>query len=192
MQSRWVNNLYISAAASAGLVMSTAAFATDWHTDPVQSSLTFTAIQQRAEFQGEFETFSANIHFDPANPETGRIKATIKLASVETQNDERDDYLVLAEWLDVPQWPDSTYQATRIEADGDDWIATGELTLKGVTLPVDLRFSFTEDGAGATFVGTASLKRMDFNVGTGGWMDTRWVGDPVKIMVNLRLTRSNN
>ena len=171
--------------------MSTAAFATDWHTDPAQSSLTFTAIQQRAEFQGEFERFSADIHFDPASPETGSIKATIELASVETQNDERDDYLVLPEWLDVPQWPDSTYRATDIKADGDGFLAAGELTLKGVTLPVDLRFSFTEDSAGAAFVGTAGLKRMDFNVGTGGWTDTRWVGDPVKIMVNLRLTRTN-
>lgn len=172
--------------------MSTAAVATDWHTDPAQSSLTFTAIQQRAEFQGEFERFSADIHFDPANPETGSIKATIELASVETQNDERDDYLVLAEWLDVPQWPVSTYQATRIKADGNDWITMGELTLKGITLPVELRFSFTEDNAGAAFMGTASLQRMDFNVGTGGWTDTRWVGDPVKIMVNLRLIRTNN
>jgi polyisoprenoid-binding protein YceI len=186
--NRYLLTVYISLC----LLISSAGFAGEWQLDPERSRLTFTARQQLADFQGEFSTFTAQIEFDPAQAEAGRINAVIDLASVETQNTERDDYLVLPEWLDVPQWPASTYAADTIRAagNGTSWIADGKLTLKGVTLPVELLFTFTEDSEGAELIGTANLNRMDFNVGTGGWTDTRWVGNPVTINVELRLLGS--
>jgi polyisoprenoid-binding protein YceI len=170
-----------------GLLLVGPALAADWGADPEQSSLAFTARQQDADFQGEFEAFTANISFDPATPDDTRISAVIQLGSVETQNNDRDTTLATPEWFDLVNWPESTYTATSATAANDGWIAAGELALKGVTLPVELAFQFTEDDEGASFTGTAVLRRLDFNVGTGDWTDTRWVGNEVKVDVDLRL-----
>ncbi|MDH3639817.1 MAG: YceI family protein [Gammaproteobacteria bacterium] len=179
----------------AGLVAAAGARATEWQLVPDQSRLSFTAIQQKAEFEGIFKDFSADIVFDPAQPEAGSINAVILLASVDTQYGERDGYLVDPDWFFVERWPEATYVADSVRVDeageADTWIAAGELTIRDVTLPVELRFRFTEDSDGAAFVGTAGLSRLDFNVGNVmGWDDTRWVGDPVKVKVELRLQES--
>ncbi len=175
----------------ASLAAVTPAQATQWQLVPEQSRLGFTAIQQKAEFEGVFKEFSANIVFDPANPADGRLAATIKLGSVDTQYAERDGYLVDPDWFFIERWPEATYRADSIRS-GDDgtWVAAGELTIRDVTLPVELTFAFTEDSDGARFSGTAKLSRLDFNVGNvNGWDDTRWVGDPVTVKVELRLQK---
>ncbi len=87
-------------------------------------------------------------------------------------------------------WPESTYTATSAAAADDGWVAAGELSLKGITLPVELAFQFAEDGESASFTGTADLKRLDFNVGTGDWTDTRWVGNEVRVKVDLVLIKN--
>ena len=70
--------------------------ATDFKLEPTGSSLKFTAIQQGAKFESSFERFTAVVHFDPAQPGTGRIEARIDLGSVDTGNPERDEVLKTA------------------------------------------------------------------------------------------------
>jgi polyisoprenoid-binding protein YceI len=68
------------------------------------------------------------------------------------------------------------------------FVAHGNLTLKGTTKPIDLTFSFDQQGDTATFDGTMAVNRFDFNVGAG-WNDTYMVGKDVEVQVRLDLTR---
>ena len=106
--------------------------------EPAGSSLKFTAIQQGAKFESRFETFTARVQFDPAQPETGRITARIDLGSVDTGNPERDEVLKTADWFSLSQWPEASFTAERIVRAADGYAASGTLTLRGVTRPVTL------------------------------------------------------
>ena len=157
--------------------------------EPGGSFLKFTAVQQGAKFESHFETFTARVQFDPAKPETGRILARIKLASVDTGNPERDEILKTADWFGVGQWPEATFVANRIVRGPDGYAANGTLALRGVSRPVTLRFRWTPatDGKPARLNGGASVERLAFGVGQGDWTDTAYVGNSVAIRVDIQL-----
>jgi polyisoprenoid-binding protein YceI len=200
VQRHSISDLYLSVRRAGKLVVAwflaaaaPTAFAADWQLDPAQSRLSFSATQQKAEFEGVFKEFTADIRFDPDNLDDFRIDAVIQLGSVDTQYRDRDQYIVEPEWFHVAKWPEAAYRAEKVRAADDGWVAEGTLTLKGVTLPVELAFQFAEDESGyaATFTGTAALNRLDFQVGTKDWADTSWVGNRVGVSVDLTLRNKN-
>lgn len=157
--------------------------------EPSGSSLRFTAVQQGAKFESRFETFTAQVQFDPARPETGRILARIELASVDTGNPERDEILNTPDWFGVSQWPEATFAANKIVRATDGYSANGTLALRGVSRPVTLSFRWTPSAGGkpARLTGSAAVERLAFGVGQGDWQDTAYVGDAVAIQVDIRL-----
>ena len=173
------------------MLLANSSIATEWLVDTDRSRLSFNATQQQAEFEGVFKEFSATIKFDPEDLDNSSIAAVVEMSSVDTQYKERDDYIVMPEWFHIAKWPSANYQANEIYAEGDGWVANGELTLKGITLPVELAFQFIEDKTDNTakFVGRARLNRLDFQVGTGDWTDTQWIGNPVNVLVDLQLSK---
>ena len=162
------------------------AVAEQWQDGP-DSALRFSAVQQQAQFEGGFTRFSARIDFDPAAPAGGSIAADIDLGSVDTQYADRDEYLRGTEWFHIARWPQAQFRADTIRSAGEGFVASGELSLRGVKQPVDLAFTFEQTAAGARFIGSADLLRLDFGVGTGDWADTQWVANEVKVMVDLQL-----
>ncbi len=157
--------------------------------DPAGSSLRFTAIQQAAKFESRFEKFTAQVRFDPAEPEKGRIYSRIDLASVDTGNPERDEVLGTADWFSLGKWPEARFNAEQIVRSGEGYAASGTLTLRGVTRPVVLKFRWTPAAGSesARLVGSAALERLAFGVGQGEWQDTAYVGNPVTVEVDIRL-----
>ncbi len=157
--------------------------------EPSGSSLKFTAGQQGAKFESRFETFTAQIQFDPARPESGRILARIELASVDTGNPERDEILNTPDWFGVSQWPEATFAANKIVRATDGYSANGTLVLRGVSRPVTLSFRWTPAAGGkpARLTGSAAVDRLAFGVGQGDWQDTAYVGNAVAIQVDIRL-----
>jgi polyisoprenoid-binding protein YceI len=165
------------------------AHASEWTVAADTSTVTFVAEQQGGKFNGKFEMFTATIDFDPASPAAGSIKGVVVLESVDTRDYDRDASLVEADWFDTANHPEAVFESTSIEAGSDGmFIAHGNLTLKGKTKPVDLTFSFTQNGAAATFDGKLSINRFDYNVGAG-WNDTYMVGKDVEVSVKLTLSR---
>ena len=75
------------------ILATTPAQACDWLIVAGASRVGFVAEQQRAHFRGEFETFAAELRFDPVAYANGQIIGIVKTASVNTGNAERDDYL---------------------------------------------------------------------------------------------------
>jgi polyisoprenoid-binding protein YceI len=162
---------------------------TEYQLEPAGSSLTFTAVQQGAKFESRFDRFTARVRFDPAQPESGSIAARIDLGSVDTGNPERDEVLKGSDWFNPGRWPEAVFSAGRIVREGDAFRATGTLTLRDVTAPVDLRFRWTpaSAGKGPRLRGSATLERLAFGVGQGEWRDTSYVGNRVDVQVDIRL-----
>lgn len=165
--------------------------ATQWVMQPKQSTLTFQAVQAGAPFEGKFEKFDADIRFDPSDIAGSRFEVKIELASVNTQDRERDGIIKGPDLFAVEQYPLATYVAERFEhRGGAKFAAFGKLTLRGVTREVPIEFTFEINDTGAWLKGTGKLKRLDFGVGQGEWKDTSGVADEVLVKYALLLTKS--
>lgn len=167
----------------------------EWQILPDQSTLSFSGTQQGAGFDGKFLDFSGTIRLDPDHPETGTAQIRVQTASATTNSPDRDKYIVADSWFASDKFPAALYQIASFEKQADGhFVAHGKLTLRDVTLPLDLPFTLKmetdPDGKiTAHAEGTTSLHRLDYGVGQGEWKDTSMVGDAVTIKINLKAVR---
>jgi len=151
------------------------------------SRLQFTTSVDGEEFTGRFETFDASIRFDPADLAGSRFEVRISLNSARTDNEERDEALLGPEFFDSVAKPEAKYVATKfVKLKDGRWRADGTLTLRGVTKPVPLVFSWTP-GVQPILAGEAVVNRLDFGVGTGEWGDLELIPDRVVVKTRLVL-----
>jgi polyisoprenoid-binding protein YceI len=90
---------------------------------------------------GRFKDFDGVIVVDPDITKSS-VKITIKTASVDTDNSQRDNDLRTSEFLDVAKYPEMTFVSDKIEKRGDGYVAIGTFTLKGVSKKIELPFTF--------------------------------------------------
>src|SRR4030095_8915589 len=154
---------------------SVALAATQWTLQPRESKLTFVGTQARAEFEGAFERFTADIKFDPQDLAGSRFDVKIDTASANSRDSERDE----AHKRDDPF----------AGKGGNKFPASGKLTLRNVTREVPIEFTFEQKNGSAWLKGSAQLKRLDFGVGQGDWKDTENVGNDVKVNFVLLLKK---
>ena len=171
---------------AAGLAFSLNALAAEWQVVPETSSVGFVGTQQGTRFNGRFQTFTADINLDAANPTKGSIVGTVQVDSVNTRDHDRDSSLIDKDWFNAKQFPEAKFESQKIEKTADGYEAMGQLTLKGQTKPAIMKFTFTSSGSTAQFAGTMAINRFDFNVGEG-WNDTSWVAQDVAVEVKLDL-----
>jgi len=151
------------------------------------STLGFTSSFQGESFDGSFKTFEATIRYDAADLASSKFEVKVDLASVITGDNERDGALPDSEFFDVKKFPQATFVSTGFRQSGKDVIADGTLSLKGVSKPVSLAVTFTGKGAAATLDVATTLKRLDFNVGSGEYADTSTIAAEVKVKAHLEL-----
>lgn len=175
--------------ASAALLLCTcaSAAAADWTVQQADSSLDFAGTSQGERFEGTFTQFDAQIRFDPAALEQARFAVEVRLDSVDSRNTERDETLRGPDFFDVERQPVALYRATRFRAEGEGFVADGELTLNGVTRKVPLRFSWSGDAEGALLQGQADLDRLAFGIGDGDWADPEAIAHAVQVSTRLTL-----
>ena len=161
------------------------ASASEWDMQADSSSVRFIGVQEGSAFRGRFEDFFAMVSFDPASFDEGRIVGSVQVASVNSGDQERDSTLLDQEWFDPGTHPVSQFESDQIQKLEDGTFqAHGQLTLRGVTNPVTMDFSFETSDSGAQLSGSFEIRRLDFGV---GWPATNWVDDEVSVQVELDL-----
>lgn len=170
------------------LALATGAQAADWTVQPQESALRFIGSMQGESFEGRFQRFEAEIRFDPANLSAARFEVSVDLASADSANAERDEALRSPDFFNLAASPTARYSASRFRAEGAAFVAEGTLTLNGKTLPVPLTFQWTPSGEGAVLEGSATLDRLDFDVGAGDWADPGMIGHEVEVRTRLVLS----
>ncbi len=174
--------------ALASALAAPAVAATEWQTDP-KSSLGFSGEAQGEKFSGVFKRFNASIRFAPDALTASRFEVEIDLKSVDSQNSERDEMLADEAFFNSSAEPTASYFAEKFTPLEDGrFRAEGVLTLRGVSAPVPLDFTWSSDGSAATLEGEASLDRIAFNVGAGEWADAEAIAHPVNVRTKLVLT----
>jgi polyisoprenoid-binding protein YceI len=166
--------------------------ARDWTLDPAHSTLRFRATQQGEPFEGGFGRFNTTVAFDAAKPESIAIATEIDMASVSTENAERDSAIIMPEWFHIERFPKAQFRTLGCVArSASTYDCKAELTLRDKTQPLTFSFSWTEQTDGSTRLqASTKLNRLDYDVGGGDWADPESVGLDVEVLVDVRLTPS--
>lgn len=156
-----------------------------WAVDPGGSRLGFSSKYAGDAFTGLFRRWNADIAFDPAQLPASKIVVSVDMASVYTNDPDRDQTLPTGEWFDSKRFPRAVFTSTRITAAGPGrYTAAGTLNLKGVTRPATLNFGLKIVGDKAEANGAITLDRSQFGVGQGQFKS----GDAIPLAVNVAFT----
>lgn len=141
-----------------------------WDIDPVHSDISIIARHFGvSKVRGSFAEFSGEIT-TTENPLESSVTATIQAASIDTKQNDRDNHIRSADFLDVENHPTITFRSTGLRANGDEFELDGDLTIRGTTKPVTLALElsgFAADPYGGQRVGfsaTTSVSRKEFGV----------------------------
>jgi polyisoprenoid-binding protein YceI len=173
-------------AASLVAMMAAPAYAADYVQAP-GSTLVFASQYDGEVFTGSFPGFATKLSFDPATLAGASLDVTIPLAGAKSGNADRDSTLQGADFFDVTKFAQAHYTATKFRSlGGNQYAADGMLSLRGVSKPVTLAFTWTP-GAKPVLAGKATVKRLDFGIGSGDWADTGTLPDEVAISTRVLL-----
>jgi len=157
-----------------------------WAVDHAESRLGFLADQDGSEVEGWFESWTAEIRFDPEDLAASSIKVVIEMASVETGSSDQEFELRSEGLFAVEAYPTGRFETLEIVSTGDNaYEARGELTLRETTRAVTLPFTLVIDGDRAEAEGGLTIQRLDYGVGQGDWEDPSLVADPVEIFFEI-------
>ena len=99
-----------------------------WDIDPSHTRLGFAARHAMvATVRGGFEVFSGTIVIDHNNPTASSANVEIDATSIATGNEQRDQHLRGADFLDVENFPTITFTSTAAEEiDADTYKLVGD------------------------------------------------------------------
>ncbi|MEK7256257.1 MAG: YceI family protein [Bacteroidota bacterium] len=172
---------------------------TKWVIDPSHSEITFRVKHLMiTNVKGEFRKFNAEINAAGTDFTTASVRATIDAASIFTNEENRDTHLKSADFFDVENHPELTFEGTSFKnTGGDDYKLTGNLTIKGITNPVTFDVEFggiNKDPWGnekAGFSLTGKINRKDWGLNWNAALETGGVlvGEEVKIGAEVQFVK---
>jgi polyisoprenoid-binding protein YceI len=194
-------------AIAALLVSATSLFADTFVIDKTHSEATFQVRHMMSKVSGKFDDFTGKMNLDRAKPSNSSVEFTIKTASVDTGNADRDKHLQTADFFDAEKNPEITFKSTSIAPAKktsrgivlkDVYDVTGDLTMRGVTkrvtIPVEFN-GFGKDPWGnerAGFSLTTTVNRKDYGINWNKALDNGGflLSDDVTINVNLEAQKA--
>jgi polyisoprenoid-binding protein YceI len=140
--------------------------------DASHSQIGFTARHAMVtKVRGAFNEFAGSGVIDEETPSNSKLEVTIQSASIDTRNADRDAHLKSNDFFAMEEFPTITFVSTKVEKTGAATVdVTGDLTIKGVSLPVTIPFEVTGtaiDPWGNTrvgFEGKTTINRKDWGV----------------------------
>jgi polyisoprenoid-binding protein YceI len=120
--------------------------------------------------RGKFTDYAGEVEVEGDDPTTARATFTIKTASIDTDNEQRDAHLRSGDFFDAETYPEMTFVSRSVTKAGDAYQVAGDLTIRGVTKPVELTVAVENkfvDPWGNERVGvsaTGSINRTDWGL----------------------------
>lgn len=110
-----------------------------WSIDPVWSALEFEVKKVGLiPIKGRIPGFTGTIR----GGERPAIEGTVDVSSITTFDETRDNHLQSPDFFDAQRFPELRFESREVAVSGDELVVRGDLTIKGVTKPVELRGTF--------------------------------------------------
>ena len=171
----------------------------EYKVDPAHSTIGFAVRHYEINWvDGRFKDFEGTIRYDDKDVTKSSVEFIAKATSIDTGVEARDKHLRTADFFEVEKYPTLSFKSTRVERKGNDsYVLHGDLTMKGVTKPVQLPFRVAgaiKDPRGSTRFGVEAqtkVNRRDFGINFGGPMAGGGlsIGDEVNITLNLEVVQ---
>ena len=172
-----------------------------WEIDPARSSLTFNlrhiVVQQ---IRGRFERWGGTLFIDSHQPWLSSVQIWVDLASITTDDPERDAHVRSSEFLDVARFPRAEFRSTNVALPDGQVVVEGLLSMHGVVHDVEIRADVEvgetiadSDGRERTFyTARGVIDRQSFGLHWNQDLDVGGivVGDEVEITAKVEVLRS--
>ncbi len=172
---------------------------TKWLIDPAHSEIRFKVKHMMiTTVTGSFKEFSAEAETQGEDFSNGRFSFNAASKSIYTNNEQRDNHLKSADFFDVEKFSSLSFQSTAFEkVDEDNFLLSGNLTIKNITKPIKLNVEFGgigKDPWGNVKVGfslNGKINRKEWNLNWnaalegGGWL----VSDEVRISCEVQFVK---
>ena len=180
---------------------STPAATTTWKLDPAHSHAEFKVKHMMiSNVKGSFSGLTGDLTEHLTDASLSFIEASIDVATVSTNDAQRDGHLKSADFFDAEKYPTMSFKSTQVKPDGDGgYKVTGDFTLHGVTKQV----TFSVDGPSApgkdpwgnTRIGltaTTKINRKEFGLNWNAALETGGilVGEEVHITVEAEFIKA--
>ena len=168
--------------------------------DPAHTRIGFVARHAMVtKVRGAFNEFDGTATLDGANPANSSAQVTISTASIDTRNAQRDGHLRSNDFLAMDEYPQITFVSTGArQVDDSTFELTGDLTIKGVTNPITIPFSFegaAKDPFGnlrVGFEGAVTINRKDYGITWNAALETGGVLVSDKVTLEFELSLVKN
>jgi polyisoprenoid-binding protein YceI len=167
-----------------------------WQLDPMHTQVEFSAKHfGMMTVRGHFREVTTSGQVDPTNLAASSLEVTIDVASLTTNNPQRDNDLRSSYFLELDKHPTITFRSTSIEPAGQDrYKLTGDLTIKGITKPITLdvqQYGEINDprmGHRIAYSAEGQINRKDFGMEFDMLADNRLVvSHEIKLFVETEL-----
>lgn len=172
--------------------------ATRWQIDPAHSNIEFGVRHLMiSTVKGRFGEVAGTVTVDPDDPNSVGVDVTLKTASIDTRQEQRDAHLRSPDFFDAEKWPVVTFSGKRVEGNTDrKFRLFGDLTIRDVTREIVL--DVTKEGEGTdpwgnlrtAFSAQTKLDRRDFGLTYNQVLEAGGVvvGDEIRISIDVELT----
>jgi polyisoprenoid-binding protein YceI len=168
---------------------------TSWELDSMHSKLGFSITHLMvSEVEGSFKMTEAIITASKEDFSDAKVSMTADVNSVDTDNADRDEHLKKADFLDAAKFPTITFKSTSFKkVDEKNYQVKGDLTLHGVTKPIELNARVNlgtnpmSKKSIAGFKITGTIKRSDF--GVSAETPSAMLSDEVAIVANAEFAK---
>jgi polyisoprenoid-binding protein YceI len=166
-----------------------------WQLDPVHSAVEFEVAYLAGTFKGRFRELTAQLGVDGGQT---RLEGTAKVSSVDVKDETLSAHLQSPDFFDAERHPELRFAADGIDLGGTEVATRGELTIKGVTQPVDVAGTISSpiaDPYGNERIGlqlTAAVDRTAFGVDWNAPLPSgeTALADEVRIVTDLQFVKS--
>ena len=151
-----------------------------WRLDQSSSSIEFVARARLGDVEGQFHdwSFTGSV---PQNLAQARGQISVDVASIDTRNQRRDDHLRNPDFFEVERFPTAVFSVQNVEIDQDLVYVTGQMQIKGKTLPVEVELERSETANRLELRGAMHIRRFDYGITYNS------VINPIENVVLMRL-----
>jgi polyisoprenoid-binding protein YceI len=172
-----------------------------WNIDPNHSEITFKVKHLViSSVSGKFGSFEGTVESEKEDFSDAKVHFSADINSITTGNEQRDGHLKSADFFDAENHPKLSFVSTAIvPKGGSDYTLKGDLTIRGVTKPVELKAEFgglQKDFSGNTVAGfemEGKINRQNFGLAWNAITEAGGivVSDDVKLIINVELIKQN-
>jgi polyisoprenoid-binding protein YceI len=151
-----------------------------------KSTVTFEIKNMGFNTGGNIGGVQAEIVFDPGKLDASSIEASADAATINTDNDMRDEHLKSDSFFDAAKYPKISMKSISLKhRSGNNYTGQFSITIKDKTKLLDMPFTYTENDNTADFNGILKLKRGDFGIGGGSMV----LSDDVKVTIDVETSK---